>query len=125
MLSRLGKQCGAKRFFSCCPTGNQAIYEVSVGFHDSSIREEYYNWLSGRHVREVLSVDGFLSAEILNEYKGNGLIVRYIIASTEVFDRYNTSEQAVRLREEALEKFGPKSFSTTRRVLTVSDIIYK
>jgi hypothetical protein len=125
MLSRLGKQCGVKRLFSCCPSGSQAIYEVSIGFHDSSIREEYYNWLSGRHVREVLNVDGFLSAEILNEYKGNGLVVRYTIESTDVFERYNASEQAVRLRQEALGKFGPKSFSATRRVLIVSDMIYK
>lgn len=115
----------SKRLLSCCPGGRGAIYEVSVSFKDGGkVRDEYYNWLSSHHVAEVLDFDGFVSAELLKEYQGNGIVVRYTVESPEVYERYNRSEVAKKLRQDALDLFGP-IFTASRRVLISSDVVYK
>ena len=110
--------------FSCCPTGTGAVYEVAIRFTDPSIKKEYANWLSSRHINEVLQCDGFLSAELLSEYKGDGLVVRYVLESPAVFDNYDRSEIAKKLRQEAIEKFGSR-FAAARRVLTSENVFFK
>ena len=121
MLSRVGNQ--VRR--SCCAAGGGAVYEVSIKFRDAGIRDDYYNWLASRHIKEVLQCDGFVSAELFREHGGcDGLVVRYQLESTEVYDKYNRSDTAKRLREEAIGKFGSK-FEASRRVLVNSDIFFK
>ena len=83
------------------------MYEVSIAFSDGGkSRDEYYNWLSSHHISEVLSFDGFVSAELLKEHEGSGLVVRYTLESVDVFKKYNSSETARRLRQDAIDKFG-------------------
>lgn len=113
------------RLMSCCPGATGAVYEVSIKFNDPSIRQEYYGWLSGHHISEVLNFDGFISAELLEEYKGTGLTVRYLMESTDTFEKYNSSDMATKLRSEAIEKFGSSTFSVCRKVLTTSEVFYK
>jgi hypothetical protein len=110
---------------SCCPGATGAVYEVSIAFNDLSIIQEYHAWLSGHHINEVLNFDGFISAELLQEYNGTGLTVRYLMESTDTFEKYNSSDTALRLRKEALEKFGSSKFSVCRRVLIASGVFYK
>lgn len=113
------------RLMSCCPGATGAVYEVYIAFNDLSIIQEYHAWLSGHHINEVLNFDGFVSAELLQEYNGTGLTVRYLMESTDTFEKYNSSETATRLRKEALEKFGSSKFSVCRRVLMASEVFYK
>lgn len=114
-----------RRLFSCCPGGRGAVYEVSISFKDGGkIRDEYSNWLASHHISEVLNFDGFLSAELLKEYGGQGLVVRYTLESTDVFEKYDKSEIAKKLRQDAIDRFGPV-FTASRKVLISSDVFYK
>jgi len=129
MLSRTGRRI----FSSCCIT-QPAIYEVAISFNDKSISKQYYNWLSNHHVKEVLDFPGFVSAELLILYGGGnsieadssqeGIVVRYTLESLNVFDDYNKSDLARRLRKDAIEQFGDK-FTAQRRVLLTGDVIFK
>jgi hypothetical protein len=81
----------------------------------------------------VLDFSGFISAELFTVYESsspnpnvcdNGIVVRYTLESRHVFDEYNKSDLAKKLRNDAIEKFG-KKFSAQRRVLQSGDILYK
>jgi len=114
---------------ACCIT-RPAVYEVSVEFNDKSISKQYYRWLSDHHVKEVLSFPGFVSAELLATYSNNkssvedGIIVRYILESPSVFDDYDKSETAKKLRADAIELFKDK-FVASRRILVSEEIVNK
>jgi hypothetical protein len=101
---------------SCCTSGRGVVYEVSVRFTDPSISEQYSKWLSDHHVEEVLQFPGFESAEILSQVDQPGVVVRYNLASEDVFTKYNGSEIAKKLRADAIGLFGDK-FQASRRVL--------
>lgn len=109
---------------TCCAIGNRATYEVAISFVNPSIRDDYIRWLSERHIAEVLQFDGFVSAELLHEYASTSLVVQYLLESPSVFDEYNKSETARRLRSEAIEKFG-NAFTATRRVLVRGEQFWK
>jgi hypothetical protein len=115
----------SRRLFSCCPSGRTVNYEVFIKFLDPCIKNDYYRWLSTSHINEVLKFDGFLSAELLEEYNGSGsLIVRYSLESIAVYESYDRSEAAGKLRQEAIDKFGDK-FAVSRRVLISGDVFFR
>ena len=114
---------------ACCIT-QPVVYEVSIKFNDKSISKPYYRWLSDHHVKEVLNFPGFVSAELLTIYtnKGasveDGIVVRYILESSSVFDDYDKSDTAKKLRADAIELFKDK-FTASRRVLVSEEIVHK
>jgi hypothetical protein len=114
-----------RRILSCCPTGMGAIYEVSISFTDGGkVRDEYSHWLSNHHISEVLSCEGFVSAELLKESMGTGLVVRYTLESPHAYEKYNASEVAKRLRQDAFDKFGPV-FSASRKLLVSDGVFFR
>lgn len=115
----------ARRMFSCRSTGRGAVYEVSIRFSDASVKADYYKWLTSSHIQEVLKYDGFISAELLEEFPGpDGFLLRYFLESESVFTKYDSSEDAKRLRLQGIERFG-NSFSATRRVLLSRDVFFR
>lgn len=114
---------------ACC-ISRPAVYEVAIKFNDKSISKQYYRWLSDHHVKEVLNFPGFLSAELLSEYSKNqsnvdgGIVVRYTLESPSVFDDYDKSDIAKKLRTDAIELFKDK-FTASRRVLVSEEVIHK
>ena len=110
---------------SCCLAGNSAVYEVSIRFTNPSIREQYIKWLSVRHIQEVLQFDGFVSADLLKEVNSDDIVVKYILESPQVYDAYNMSDTAKRLREEAIDVFGKDSFTASRRILVVNQQFFR
>jgi hypothetical protein len=115
----------SRRILSCGPTGMGAIYEVSISFTDGGkVRDEYSKWLSDRHITDVLQFEGFVSAELLKDHSGTGLVVRYSLESPQVYEKYDKSDLAKHLRQEAFEKFGPV-FSASRKLLMSSDVFFK
>ena len=113
------------RNFSSC-SGRGAVYEVSIKFNDVSISSAYISWLNAEHVKEVLKFPGFVSAEIMHAYPktSHEIVVKYQLESPSVFDEYNKSETALKLRLDAISKFGNDSFSASRRVLLNGDIVF-
>ena len=97
---------------------------ATVTFNDPSIRQDYTNWLSSRHINEVLQVDGFVSAELLSEFKGQDVVVRYHMESPKVFEDYDRSAIAQKLRQEAIDKFGSR-FSASRKVWSSGNVFFK
>lgn len=116
----------ARRMFSCCSPGRGAVYEVSIRFNDASVKTDYYNWLTSSHIQEVLKNDGFLSAELLEEgFPGSdGFVVRYSLESESAFAKYDSSEDAKRLRLQGIERFG-NTFTASRRVLLNRDVFFR
>ncbi len=116
----------ALRRFSCCPSlvGRGVIYEVCVRCLDPAIGESYTHWLTSHHVDEVLQFPGFNSAEILRDHKTHDVIVRYSLDSASVFDEYDSSDAAKKLRGDASQMFGHK-FQASRRLLTSHSIHFK
>ncbi len=96
------------------------IYEVNLTV-DHNIADEYAEWLA-EHVREMLTLPGFVSAEWLvdthyNEEEGADTrwSIQYRLGSHDDLQRY-FDEHAERMRAEGLERFGDR-FSATRRIL--------
>lgn len=118
-----------RRTTACC-ISQSAVYEVAIKFNDVSISKQYQRWLSDHHVKEVLEFPGFISAELLTTYANksagteNGIVVRYILESPSVFDEYDKSDVAKKLRADAIARFQDK-FTATRRVLVSDEVIYK
>lgn len=97
----------------------EIIYEVALCL-DVSIEHAYLDWLRP-HIREILKLPGFISAELFaREHLGPCLqgkayyTVRYTIADRASLDHYFATE-APKMREQAIERFGTK-FSATRAV---------
>ncbi len=98
----------------------QLIYEVSLDLHPD-IQSEYDAWLED-HVTEMLTIPGFLSAEISRIDPQEDphddwprRCIRYRVASQEVFDDY-LQNHAPRMRALGVEKFGDR-FRASRRIL--------
>lgn len=115
-------RAAAKRL-SCCPNSG-VTYEVSVNFIDPSIREKYTDWLTNHHVDEVLRFPGFNSAEVFSVHQSGDVLVRYALDSLNVFNEYDASDVAKKLRDDARGIFGDK-FRATRRVVVSQSIHFK
>jgi hypothetical protein len=103
---------------------SSVIYEVNIAV-DEDVLPAYMEWLAP-HVREMLTFDGFLSAEV-TEPDGPGPFpvsdsgthrvrrtILYKVASLELLESY-FSTHAARMREDGVARFGGK-FEATRRV---------
>lgn len=98
----------------------QLIYEVSLDLHPD-IQSEYDAWLED-HVAEMLTIPGFLSAEISRidpqvdpHDDWPRRCIRYRVADQVVFDDY-LQNHAPRMRALGVEKFGDR-FRASRRIL--------
>ncbi len=100
------------------------VYEVNLTV-EPDVAEEYGAWLA-EHVREMLALPGFHSAEWLDdvdydqeEGAGPRWTIHYRLGSHDDFLRYER-EHAKRMRQEGLDRFGTR-FTATRRILEVRD----
>jgi len=98
------------------------VYEVNLQI-DSNIREEYIPWLNF-HIREIVSLNGFRKAELLEEMNEDqnppqdgkiNLIIHYELETYNDLKNY-FDNHAQKMREEGMKKFGGK-FTATRRIL--------
>ncbi len=98
------------------------VYEVNC-LIDETVAEEFEVWLVP-HINQILSLEGFLSAETETlleddrlEEKTNrkGVSVRYKLSSRDALENYYI-HHAGQLREEGRARFGEK-LSVYRRVL--------
>jgi hypothetical protein len=96
------------------------VYEVNLEF-DVAIAAAYRAWLDG-HVRELLALPGFVSAQVhevvdpLPTAGRLGLCVRYQVSDLGALETYQR-EHAPRLRMEGLKLFGEEGVRYRRRVL--------
>lgn len=103
-------------------SSEQLIYEVNLEI-DPAIAGDYDPWLE-EHVRDMLGLPGFLSAEILHieaeqEDAWPRRSVRYVVASREALEDY-LREHAPRMRAAGEERFGDR-FKANRRILEEKD----
>jgi hypothetical protein len=92
------------------------IYEVNLTV-DAGIAHDYAAWLDG-HIRQILEIDGFLSAEwfeIEGESDRRQWTVQYRLRDRRSLEEYFT-EHAEQMRADGTGRFG-SSFSATRRIL--------
>lgn len=95
------------------------VYEVNLEV-DRAIESDYRVWL-GAHVREMLALPGFTTAEIHEVLDPAptagriGLSVRYLLHSADALDVY-LREHAPRMRADGLARFGD-GFRARRRLL--------
>lgn len=84
------------------------------------VYEQYVEWLQTEHIPEVLTLPGFLSADLCLRKGGSleasskDVLVSYRLESEEAMRTY-MSESAMKMREKGLEKF-PGQFSAQREV---------
>ena len=100
---------------------DEVVYEVNVAV-DAGAAEAYAEWLR-RHMDEVLSCAGFLSAELLRVEDAGAdgrvqLCVRYRVASRAALEDYFAGPAAA-LRADGEARFGGR-FSASRRVLRLA-----
>src|SRR5579871_5044720 len=95
------------------------VYEVTLDV-SAEVAPEFDHWLAD-HVREMLTLPGFLDARILSPEDPESTTVRrvvqYTMAGRAELDRY-VAEHAPRMRAEGVKRFGDK-LKTSRRVLDV------
>lgn len=100
------------------------VYEVNVEVRAEACAA-YRAWLAG-HVREILALPGFVSAEILERCEPPpaegtcAFTVQYRLVDEAALRRY-LDEDAPRLRAEGERRFGD-AFTATRRVLVPADV---
>lgn len=98
------------------------LYEVNLDI-DASIEAAYRTWLAG-HVAQILALDGFTGATVLDvcdpaPLPGRvHLCVQYALRDAAALDAY-LRDHAPRLRAEGLARFGA-AMRATRRVLHVA-----
>jgi hypothetical protein len=96
------------------------VYEVNLEF-DVAIAAAYREWLA-EHMREILALPGFLSAEVhevvdpLPTAGRQGLCVRYQVEDLGALETYQR-EHAPRMRADGLNRFGEEGVRIRRRVL--------
>jgi hypothetical protein len=95
------------------------VYEVNLAI-DAEVADAFATWLPG-HVAELLTLPGFLSAEIFRVVEPTAaaaevaLNVRYLLTGREALDGY-LRDHAARLRADGAARFGGR-FRAERRVL--------
>lgn len=105
-------------------SGGEIIYRVELEF-EPAIAEQFPAWLD-THIREMLSLPGFLDARILDDvetFHGGPFrrTVDYRVRDREALDAY-FRDHADRMREAGLARFGER-FRATRRVLAPAAIV--
>jgi hypothetical protein len=96
-------------------------YEVNLDV-DNDVFEPFRTWLD-EHVRHMLALPGFVSAEVLERSDPppptgrHSLCTIYRLTDAAAMQRY-LAEDAPRMRADGLARF-PGKFSATRRILTV------
>ena len=102
------------------------IYEVNLDV-DQEIEETYREWL-GVHIREMLEIDGFQSAELFRRRPGDepggdpgrvGWTVHYRLSDRGALERYFSTE-APRMRADGIRCFGDR-FAASRRILEIEE----
>lgn len=93
------------------------VYEVNLEV-EAECAEAFRAWLGG-HVRDMLGLPGFISAEIFRveceKSSTEAWTVHYRMHDMEALERY-LSDHAPSLRAEGVTRFG-RRFSARRRVL--------
>ena len=95
------------------------LYEVNLEVRDEIIAD-YRPWLA-EHVRDMLRLPGFVSAEVFEcrdppPAEGtHAITVQYRLVDETALDRY-LMQHALRMREDGLRHFGD-GFTASRRVL--------
>lgn len=95
------------------------VYEVNLDV-DAEIAEPFASWLE-KHVREMLTIDGFIGAEWLARDPDRpdrarvAWTVWYRLTGRQALESY-LARHADRMRADGLERF-PGRFSASRRVL--------
>lgn len=101
------------------------VYEVNC-LIDKDINEAFREWLPG-HIREMLTHEGFISAEtyqILDDDQlstrenSDGISIRYYLKDKNALNSY-LDNHAERMRKDGKERFS-NQFSAYRRVLSKS-----
>ena len=101
------------------------VYEVNLEF-DRAIEADYRAWLA-IHMRDILALPGFTSAEVFEVLDPPptagriGLSVRYFMRDRAALDDYQR-EHAPKLRAEGLKRFGEEGVRIRRRVLRDTSI---
>jgi len=96
------------------------IYEVNL-FVRRAIEREYRDWLDA-HVREILALPGFVSAEVFEVVEPApaadefALCTRYHLRDEDALQNY-FREHAPRLRADGIARFG-NGFRAERRVMS-------
>jgi antibiotic biosynthesis monooxygenase (ABM) superfamily enzyme len=96
------------------------IYEVNL-FVRRAIEREYRDWLDA-HIREILTLPGFLGAELFDVTEPApaadefALCVRYHLRDETTLQNY-FREHAPRLRADGVARFGD-NFRAERRIMT-------
>lgn len=100
------------------PNGH-IVYEVNVEV-DAVLADDYRAWMDV-HVREMVSLPGFLGARIHNllapapDAGRQAMCVQFYLRDAPALDAY-LRDHAMRFRASSLEQFGNR-FRTTRRVM--------
>ena len=102
--------------------GGEVIYEVNLDV-DQAIAGDYRAWL-GTHVREILALPGFVSAQVFDVAEPvapgrSAWCVHYRLRDADALADY-LRDHAPRMREEGLRRFGGQ-FHASRRVLHAAD----
>jgi len=96
------------------------LYEVTIKV-DEEISKAFRAWLDG-HVKEMLKLNGFVSAQIYNvenvQRNQVELVVTYLLKSREDLQNYFDYHSA-EMRKDGFDKFGSR-FSANRRILTLA-----
>lgn len=87
------------------------IYNVTVNV-DESIHEQWYTWMTEKHIPQVMETGKFIKAKmvkvlIVEEMGGTTYSIQYFTESKDKLEQYY-KEDAPRLREEGAKLFGDK-----------------
>lgn len=87
------------------------IYNVTVNV-DESIHEQWYTWMTEKHIPQVMETGKFIKAKmvkvlIVEEMGGTTYSIQYFTESKDKLEQYY-KEDAPRLREEGTKLFGDK-----------------
>ena len=88
------------------------IYTVQACFDDAAVAEEFIDWLQQGHIQDVIDA-GALTGQVIRvdvgaEDDATAIVeARYTFDSRDAFAAYERDD-APRLRQEGLERFGPE-----------------
>lgn len=95
------------------------LYEVNLHVQ-KEILADYLVWLN-KHIEEILTIDGFIKAELFEEPSGSPLarfVVHYYLKDESSLNTY-LEHHAPGLRADGIARFGDK-FSASRRVMKLT-----